>query len=111
MLMRFLILAAMLLPLPATAQGVERPIHVIMPIAPGGGTDVVARVLVELVSVSLVQPIALEAAWRMQHFQTQLARTSVTSEWRGSDASSKLITGESEALARSVRQIGIERTC
>ncbi len=60
MLKRFLILAAMLLPLPANAQGFERPIRIIVPIAPGGGTDVFARLLAEIVGTSLGQPIVVE---------------------------------------------------
>ena len=60
MLKRFLLLAAILLPLPATAQGFERPIRIIVPIAPGGGTDVFARLLAEIVGSSLGQPIVVE---------------------------------------------------
>ncbi len=60
MLKRFLILAAMLLPLPVAAQGFERPIRIIVPIAPGGGTDIFARLLAEIVGTSLGQPIVVE---------------------------------------------------
>jgi len=52
---------------------------------------------------------AFEAAWRTERFQTQLARSGVTPEFRGPEASAALIATESEALARVVRQIGIER--
>ncbi|UPY39145.1 tripartite tricarboxylate transporter substrate binding protein [Sediminicoccus sp. KRV36] len=53
---------------------------------------------------------AFEAAWRTERFQTQLARSGVTPEFRDSAASTALITAENEALARVVRQIGIERS-
>ncbi len=52
---------------------------------------------------------AFEAAWRTERFQTQLARSGVTPIFRNSAASAALITEENEALARVVRQIGIER--
>jgi tripartite-type tricarboxylate transporter receptor subunit TctC len=52
---------------------------------------------------------AFEAAWRTERFQTQLARSGVTPEFRDSAASAALIQGESEALARVARQVGIER--
>jgi tripartite-type tricarboxylate transporter receptor subunit TctC len=52
---------------------------------------------------------AFEAAWRTERFQTQLARSGVTPIFRDSAASAALITEENEALARVVRQIGIER--
>lgn len=52
---------------------------------------------------------AFEAAWRTERFQTQLARSGVTPEFRGSAASAALINGESEALGRVARQVGIER--
>ena len=52
---------------------------------------------------------AFEAAWRTERFQTQLARSGVTQVFRNSAASAALITEENEALARVVRQIGIER--
>jgi tripartite-type tricarboxylate transporter receptor subunit TctC len=54
--------ASTLLPLasPALAQGFERPIRIIVPIAPGGGTDVFARLLAEIVGTSLGQPIVVE---------------------------------------------------
>jgi tripartite-type tricarboxylate transporter receptor subunit TctC len=44
---------------PALAQA-DRPIRIIVPIAPGGGTDVFARLLAELVGTSLGQPIVVE---------------------------------------------------
>ena len=52
---------------------------------------------------------AFEAAWRTERFQTQLARSGVTPIFRDSAASAALITEENDALARVVRQIGIER--
>ena len=47
---------------PAGAQGVfpDRPIRIIVPINPGGGTDVFARALAEIVGASLGQPIITE---------------------------------------------------
>lgn len=45
---------------PAAAQLFERPIRIIVPIAPGGGTDVFARLLAELVGTQLGQPIVVE---------------------------------------------------
>lgn len=62
MLKRFLVICAILLTgaLPAASQGFERPIRIIVPIAPGGGTDVFARLLAEIVGTSLGQPIVVE---------------------------------------------------
>ncbi|MBY0335175.1 MAG: tripartite tricarboxylate transporter substrate binding protein [Acetobacteraceae bacterium] len=65
---RSLLLAGAALPLaapaiaPAWGQGVgfERPIRIIVPIAPGGGTDVFARLLAEIVGSQLGQPIVVE---------------------------------------------------
>ncbi|MDB5412724.1 MAG: Bordetella uptake protein [Rubritepida sp.] len=49
------------LPAPAAAQTFpERPIRIIVPINPGGGTDIFARVLQEIVGNSLGQPIIVE---------------------------------------------------
>jgi tripartite-type tricarboxylate transporter receptor subunit TctC len=47
---------------PAAAQGAfpDRPIRMIVPIAPGGGTDVFARMLAEIASPILRQPIVVE---------------------------------------------------
>lgn len=62
MFKRMLILAALLLAPPAWAQapGFERPIRIIVPIAPGGGTDVFARLLAEIIGTALGQPIVVE---------------------------------------------------
>ncbi|MBX9750723.1 MAG: tripartite tricarboxylate transporter substrate binding protein [Roseococcus sp.] len=66
MFRRMLLLAAALVasPVLASAQtpqpGFERPIRIIVPIAPGGGTDVFARLLAEIVGSSLGQPIVVE---------------------------------------------------
>jgi len=62
MFKRMLLLAAMLLAAPALAQSpsFERPIRIIVPIAPGGGTDVFARLLAEIIGTSLGQPIVVE---------------------------------------------------
>jgi tripartite-type tricarboxylate transporter receptor subunit TctC len=53
---------------------------------------------------------AFEAAWRTERFQTQLARSGVTPQFRGPEESARLIAAESEALGRVVQQIGIART-
>jgi tripartite-type tricarboxylate transporter receptor subunit TctC len=46
---------------PAGAQTFpDRPIRVIVPVNPGGGTDIFARKLVELIGASLGQPIIVE---------------------------------------------------
>jgi len=47
---------------PAAAQGAfpDRPVRMIVPIAPGGGTDVFARMLAEIASPILRQPIVVE---------------------------------------------------
>ena len=66
MFRRMLLLAAALLAPASLAQaqtpqpGFERPIRIIVPIAPGGGTDVFARLLAEIVGSSLGQPIVVE---------------------------------------------------
>jgi len=47
---------------PAAAQGAfpDRPVRMIVPIAPGGGTDVFARMLAEIASPILRQPVVVE---------------------------------------------------
>ena len=46
---------------PALAQAFpDRPIRIIVPVGPGGGTDIFARKLVELIGGSLGQPIIVE---------------------------------------------------
>lgn len=60
MLRRLLLAAALAFAPPVFAQGFERPIRIIVPIAPGGGTDVFARLLAEIVGASLGQPIVVE---------------------------------------------------
>ncbi|TCH99492.1 tripartite tricarboxylate transporter substrate binding protein [Roseococcus sp. SYP-B2431] len=48
-------------PRPAAAQSFpDRPIRIVVPINPGGGTDIFARVLQEIVGSSLGQPIIVE---------------------------------------------------
>jgi tripartite-type tricarboxylate transporter receptor subunit TctC len=52
---------AVLLAAPAMAQSFpDRPIRIIVPVNPGGGTDVFARVLQEVIGNSLGQPIVVE---------------------------------------------------
>ncbi len=47
---------------PSLAQGVfpDRPIRIVVPINPGGGTDIFPRALAEIVGNSLGQPIITE---------------------------------------------------
>ena len=54
--------AAIILPAAAGAAGVfpNRPIRLIVPYPPGGGTDIVGRVLGEKLSASLGQPIVID---------------------------------------------------
>jgi tripartite-type tricarboxylate transporter receptor subunit TctC len=52
---------------------------------------------------------AFEVAWRSERFQTQLARSGVTPQFRNPEQMAQLIATENEGLARAVRQIGIER--
>jgi tripartite-type tricarboxylate transporter receptor subunit TctC len=47
------------LPLPALSQ-VERPVHIIVPFAAGGPTDVIARVLAPRLSEALKRPVVVE---------------------------------------------------
>ncbi|MBY0335052.1 MAG: tripartite tricarboxylate transporter substrate binding protein [Acetobacteraceae bacterium] len=60
--MRALIAAlAVAFALPAAAQSFpDRPIRIVVPVNPGGGTDVFARVLQEVLGQSLGQPIVVE---------------------------------------------------
>jgi tripartite-type tricarboxylate transporter receptor subunit TctC len=53
--------AAAALPLPAIAQGwPSRPIRWILPWAPGGGSDVLARAVAAAISGPLGQPLLLD---------------------------------------------------
>jgi tripartite-type tricarboxylate transporter receptor subunit TctC len=46
--------------LPAAAEWPTRPVRLIVPYAPGGGTDVVARVLAQTMTNQLPQPVVVE---------------------------------------------------
>jgi tripartite-type tricarboxylate transporter receptor subunit TctC len=54
--------AALAAPLPLRAQGTypARPVTLIVPFAPGGSTDVIARVVAEAMRASLGQPVVVE---------------------------------------------------
>ena len=60
--MRRLLLLFLLFPLIATAQSVypTRPVRILVPFGPGGGTDVTARSLGEYMSPRLGQPVIVE---------------------------------------------------
>lgn len=62
MLIRTVLVAALaLVAWPSAAQAFpERPIRIIVPVNPGGGTDVFARKLAELIGGSLGQPVMVE---------------------------------------------------
>ncbi|MBR0650149.1 tripartite tricarboxylate transporter substrate binding protein [Roseomonas terrae] len=54
--------AALALPVPAVAQQEwpQRPIRIVVPYAPGGGTDLVSRLLAEAMRHDLGQPVIIE---------------------------------------------------
>src|SRR3954469_2715990 len=63
MVLRFAGLVPMLAPALAGAQGEpypSRPVVLIVNVAPGGGSDVLARVIAPKLSVSLKQPVVVE---------------------------------------------------
>ncbi len=65
MLRRPLLLAALASPVIARAQGAgaaypTRPINFVIPFAPGGGTDIIARAIQPAVQEELGQPLAIE---------------------------------------------------
>lgn len=54
------LLAAPGLTRPALAQGVARPVTIIVPFAPGGSTDIVSRLMAERMTAILGQPVQVE---------------------------------------------------
>jgi tripartite-type tricarboxylate transporter receptor subunit TctC len=57
----FAVACALIAPVPASAQDYpNRPIRFIVPYPPGGGTDVVARVMNDALAVELGQPIIID---------------------------------------------------
>ncbi|TMH84679.1 MAG: tripartite tricarboxylate transporter substrate binding protein, partial [Betaproteobacteria bacterium] len=58
------VLSAALVPWPAAAQTSDawpsRPVRFILPFPPGGGTDILGRIIAERLSASLGQPVVTE---------------------------------------------------
>ncbi|WP_231859879.1 hypothetical protein [Bordetella parapertussis] len=61
----------------STAQDYPaRPVHLIVPYPPGGGTDVVARAVAQRLQAELGQPVVVES-------KPGAARSSAPAAWRG----------------------------
>src|SRR3954469_14036634 len=58
--MRLLLLAILLGPLAALAQYPAKPVHIIIPFAPGGASDFVGRIMQPKLAELLGQPIVIE---------------------------------------------------
>jgi tripartite-type tricarboxylate transporter receptor subunit TctC len=55
-----IVLGALAFPLPVAAQFPDRPVHLVVPVGPGGGTDLLAREIAQKLSEAWGQPVVVE---------------------------------------------------